>query len=112
MGKISRLNKIVDVYSRLEYSGDQVVWSHRVEKQLDRLPAYIRAKFHDWVETMMIMGFSKARKISGFHDEALKGTRQGQRSVRLNKAYRAIYIETSDGEIKILHVIEVNKHEY
>lgn len=35
---------------------------------------------------------------------------RGQRSVRLNKAYRVIYIETVEG-FEIL-IIEMNKHEH
>jgi len=57
-------------------------------------------------------GMAEVRKLKGFHDEPLKGDRKGQRSVRLNKAYRAIYRETSSDEIEIAEVLEVNKHEY
>jgi proteic killer suppression protein len=52
------------------------------------------------------------RKCKGFHDEPLKGKRQGQRSVRLNKAYRAIYVEHETGEVELIEVLEVSKHEY
>jgi proteic killer suppression protein len=51
------------------------------------------------------------RKRPGFHDEPLKGKRQGQRSIRLNKAYRAIY-EVDPQEPHFIEVVEVNKHEY
>jgi proteic killer suppression protein len=50
--------------------------------------------------------------VPGFHDEPLKGDRKGQRSIRLNKAYRAIYIEGQRKEVHIISIIEVNKHEY
>lgn len=52
------------------------------------------------------------RRLPGFHDEPLKGQRQGQRSIRLNRAYRAIYVERHGGEIELVEVMEVNKHEY
>ena len=58
------------------------------------------------------MGISKVRTIPGFHDEPLKGNREGQRSIRLNKAYRAIYIENEKKEVTIISIIEVNKHDY
>ena len=32
--------------------------------------------------------------------------------VRLNKAYRAIYVERDTGEVELIEVLEVNKHEY
>lgn len=58
------------------------------------------------------MGIDKMRTIPGFNDEALKGDRRGQRSIRLNKAYRAIYTENEEKEIVIISILEVNKHEY
>lgn len=112
MGKNSRKNKLVEKYSKVEYSGDRVVWSKRVTKHLDTLPLHILTQFNSWVESVRILGVATARKIPGLHDEPLKGFRQGQRSVRLNRSYRAIYIETADGELKVIQVIEVNKHEY
>jgi len=30
----------------------------------------------------------------------------------LNRAYRAIYVERASGEIELIEVLEVNKHEY
>ena len=80
------------------------------EKQLTKLPLYIREALRYWAETVERHGILEVRKLKGYHDEPLKGERKGQRSIRLNKAYRAIYIE-SDGGIEIC-VIEVNKHEY
>lgn len=52
------------------------------------------------------------RKIAGFHDEPLKGDRHGQRSIRLNKAYRAIYVIKNDGTAEFVAVEEVSKHDY
>ena len=52
------------------------------------------------------------RKTPGYHDEPLRGERQGQRSIRLSRAYRAIYIIKNDREIEFVSVEEVSKHEY
>lgn len=112
MAKNSRKNKLIEKYSLLEYRGNQVNWSDRVEKQLDRLPDQIQKKFHLWVESIRLIGIAQVRRRPGLHDEPLKGHREGQRSVRLNIGYRAIYIETENGELKVIQVIEVNKHEY
>lgn len=57
-------------------------------------------------------GLHQVRKIPSYHDEPLKGDRLGQRSIRLNRAYRAIYIVKKDEEIEFLRIEEVNKHEY
>jgi proteic killer suppression protein len=57
-------------------------------------------------------GLREVRKIPGYHDEPLKGQRKGERSVRLTKGYRAIYVEEHDGTINLIILEEVNKHEY
>jgi proteic killer suppression protein len=87
-----------------------VLVSKSAEKQLRKIPSHIKESLRNWVATVERIGIREARKLSGFHDEPLHGDRKGQRSVRLNKAYRAIYIETIQG-LQLL-VIEVNKHEY
>lgn len=107
------------MYSSSEYTTNGlnefhlvVKWSKNVSKQLDNLPDIIQKKFYAWVTVVEFSGIRDARKSPGFHDEPLKGQRKGQRSVRLNKAYRAIYIETLDGKVECIEVIEVNKHDY
>lgn len=80
------------------------------EKQLKKLPRNIKESLRYWAESVERYGIREIRKLPGYHDEPLRGDRKGQRSIRLNKAYRAIYVETKEG-IEIT-VIEVNKHEY
>ena len=58
------------------------------------------------------MAYQEVMKAKGYHDEPLKGERRGQRSVRLNQAYRLIYTRLDRGEIVIVGVQEVNKHDY
>lgn len=89
-----------------------VVIGKFAEKQLRRLPAYIKEHFLVWVNTVHEVGVAEMRKLSGYHDEPLRGKREGERSVRLTKSYRVIYIETRNDEITILSVQEINKHEY
>ena len=57
-------------------------------------------------------GLEMTRKVPGFHDEPLKGKRRGQRSIRLNRQYRAIYCVRDDGQIQFAEVDEVTPHEY
>jgi proteic killer suppression protein len=90
----------------------KVTWGKIVDKQLERVPDIIARKFRIWVALVEEGGMWEMRKCKGFHDEPLKGKRQGQRSVRLNKAYRAIYVEHKTGEVELIEVLEVNKHEY
>jgi proteic killer suppression protein len=49
--------------------------------------------------------------VAGYHDEPLKGSRAGQRSIRLSRAYRAIY-EMKKDTVEFVSVEEVSKHEY
>lgn len=89
-----------------------VVISTKANKDLQRIPSVIVRKLLAWVNDVEIRGLENVRKVPGFHDEPLKGQRKGQRSIRLNKAYRAIYIIKNDGTIEFVEVIEVNKHDY
>jgi proteic killer suppression protein len=89
-----------------------VIWEKRVAKQLARLPLRIEEKFYAWAKAVKTLGIQEVRKRSGFHDEPLMGERSGQRSVRLSRAYRVIYIELLDGRMELIEVIEVNKHDY
>ena len=90
----------------------KVFWRKAVDKQLQQVPEVVSRKFRIWVLLIEESGIREVRKHKGFHDEPLKGKRQGQRSVRLNKAYRAIYLERETGEVELLEVLEVNKHDY
>jgi toxin HigB-1 len=80
------------------------------QKQLRRLPAHIVDALRTWAVTVERIGIREARRLPGLHDELLRGNRAGQRSVRLNRAYRAIYEETIEGVL--VTVVEVNKHDY
>jgi proteic killer suppression protein len=90
----------------------RVLWGKSVEKQLDRIPEVIARKFRLWAALVEESGIREVRKHKGFHDEPLQGKRRGQRSVRLNRAYRAIYVEHDTGEVELIEVLEVNKHDY
>lgn len=85
---------------------------NKVIKQLRKLPTFVVDKLNAWVRSVETEGIREVRKIPGYHDEPLKGDRRGQRSIRLTKAYRAIYTESKTGEIEFIIVEEVNKHEY
>ncbi|MES2998889.1 MAG: hypothetical protein V4700_06190 [Pseudomonadota bacterium] len=86
--------------------------SAKAKKGLKKIPLAIVLKLQIWVEAVGHCGLSEVRKISSYHDEPLKGKRKGQRSIRLNIAYRAIYIINKAGIINFVEIQEVNKHEY
>jgi proteic killer suppression protein len=89
----------------------EVLVSKKAQKDIKKLPLIIKIKFYTWVKLLDEHGLKQARKVKGFNDEALKGNRKGERSIRLNRAYRAIYIEKG-GNLELIEVLEVNKHEY
>lgn len=84
--------------------------SRAFEKQLARVPEFIRKKVIFWIFLVESNGLNEVMKSPGFHDEPLKGVRKGQRSVRMNKAYRLIYHVIQD-RIHI-ELLEVHKHDY
>lgn len=90
----------------------RVVLTDNARKDLKKLPIHIFRKFEFWVKQITINGIQKVRKIPGLHDEPLKGDRQGQRSVRLSRTYRAIYRMLRENELELVQVEEINKHEY
>ena len=84
----------------------------RIEKQLKKIPIAIIVRLTRWVRTVEEFGLAEARKVKGYHDEALKGQRQGQRSIRLGRTWRAIYVEGKSNEINMVIVEEVTSHDY
>ena len=89
-----------------------VVLTPKVKKHLGKVPKHIAQKLLFWVMDVEENGLENTRKLPGWHDEPLKGKRKGQRSIRLSKAWRAIYSVEKNGEVRFVEVIEVNKHEY
>ena len=90
----------------------KVILNKGAEQNLKTVPKHIAVKLFEWIAVISHDGLSEVRKIPGFHDEPLKGKRKGQRSIRLSQAYRAIYEIGSDGQMEIVEVMEVNKHDY
>lgn len=81
-------------------------------KDLHRTPIYIQQKFRAWLEAVNKSGLIETRKHPGWHDEPLQGNRKGQRSIRLNKQWRAIYLLKEDGAIEFVEIIEITSHDY
>jgi proteic killer suppression protein len=71
----------------------KVLFTNTAIKQLTKIPPLIAKKALAWAAEVENKGLLASRLIKGKHDEPLKGKRQGQRSVRLNKQWRLIYSE-------------------
>lgn len=66
--------------------------SRHVLKRLKKIPLHIVLKLQAWIEDVGCHGLTEVRKIPGYHDEPLRGQRDGEYSIRLNRSYRAIYL--------------------
>ena len=91
---------------------NKVTISKQAKKDIIKIPRHIVEALAIWIDDVEDRGLHEVRKISGYHDEPLVGIRKGQRSIRLSRAYRAIYILKTDNSIEFIYIEEVNKHEY
>lgn len=83
---------------------------HRIAKTCRKIPGVIVKKYELWKNIVFRHGPEKLKEFPGFHDERLKGAREGQRSSRLNLQYRVVYsINRAD---IVVYVIEITPHEY
>jgi len=98
------------VYTKQEVI-TRVVLSTRARKQILSVPQHVALKLAAWVEAVETAGLETVRKVPGYHDEPLKGSRRGQRSIRLSLAYRAIYTIRNE-QLEFVSVEEVSKHDY
>ena len=93
-----------------------VYLSKNAEKGLKKAPPPVQMKAALWRQIVETQGLREARLRKGFHDEPLAGKRKGERSVRLNLKWRAIYHTriASDGSetIELVDVTEVTPHKY
>ncbi|PIQ42870.1 MAG: hypothetical protein COV52_05695 [Gammaproteobacteria bacterium CG11_big_fil_rev_8_21_14_0_20_46_22] len=91
-----------------------VEFSRKALKQTKKLPKNLQIKLalRDWVYFVKNKGLLAAQQYPGYKDEALSGDRTGQRSARLNKAYRIIDKLKSNKAVTFVNIEEVNKHAY
>lgn len=89
----------------------RVFLSDRASKDVREVPRHIQQKLLTWIDAVETRGLAQVRKVPGFHDEALRGARMGQRSIRLSLSYRAIYEVVADAA-EFVRIEEVNKHRY
>lgn len=108
---------IFDKYGNLQYHEEvkklyTVYASKAFQKQMYKLPKYIYKAVSVWVGAVEAAGIREVRKLKSYHDEPLKGKREGQRSVRISNAYRLIYEEDEKINTVTIYLLEISKHEY
>jgi mRNA-degrading endonuclease RelE of RelBE toxin-antitoxin system len=91
-----------------------VTWEikeHReISRVVHRLPNWIVKEYEAWKDLVRQEGPGILRQFPGYHDEKLEGTRKGQRSSRLNRQYRVIYMV--DRNTVTVFVLEITPHKY
>lgn len=87
------------------------IYEHRrMAKVLSKLPEAVLKRYEKWKDVVRMSGLRGLRAIKGFHDEALRGERQGYRSSRLGQQYRVIY-EIAANEV-VVYVLDLTVHDY
>lgn len=90
----------------------KVVLTKKAIKDLKKVPHHINWKLQSWIENIEQDGIEETRKISGYHDEPLTGIRREQRSIRLSRSYRAIYMMNHLEGFRIIKILEITHHDY
>jgi toxin HigB-1 len=83
---------------------------NKLNKVVEKLPLQVVKKYELWKSIVFRHGPDKLREFPGFHDEKLKGNREGQRSSRLNIQYRIIY--TIEKEVVTVYINDITPHKY
>ena len=87
------------------------IQEHRdIAKSCRKLPVAIVKKYELWKNLVFRHGPEKLAEFPGFHDEKLKGEREGQRSSRLSLKFRVIY--QVEREKQTVFVFAITPHEY
>lgn len=81
----------------------------RFEKALRKLPKQVVNAYYGWVLMVEFHGLRTAQQHPGYNDHTCEGKRLGQRSARMNGAYRLFYIPEPGDSVQLL---ELNKHDY
>ncbi len=88
----------------------RILEHHRIGRSVRKLPPQVLKKYELWKGIVFRHGPGKLSEFPGFHDEALKGSRTGQRSSRLSLQYRVVY--DVEHEVVTVHVLEITSHDY
>ena len=84
--------------------------SRKAEKQLDKAPKRVIAKYEVWKAIVEQGGPIELRNVKGFHDKSLRGDLSGFRSSRVGQKWRVIY-QVIKNELYVI-VEKINAHKY
>ena len=81
---------------------------HLIGKQ--KIPVVVVKQYQKKVNILIsITGLNELYSFRSLNFEALKGNREGQYSIRLNKQYRLLFRINKNEELEII-IIEISKH--
>jgi proteic killer suppression protein len=81
---------------------------HLIGKQ--KIPVVVVKQYQKKVNILIsITGLNELFSFRSLNFEALKGNREGQYSIRLNKQYRLLFRINKNEELEII-IIEISKH--
>ncbi len=83
---------------------------YKLKREINNLPTQCRKKYAVFKYISEYSGLSGLKKYPGFKLEHLKGGLKGVFSIRLNVAYRVLFIINE--EKKLIEIYEISKHEY
>jgi proteic killer suppression protein len=84
---------------------------HRdIAKMCRKLPEAVGKKYELWKDIVFRHGPEKLKGFPGFHDEKLKGEREGQWASRLSLQFRVIY--SVERKSVTVFVLEITPHKY
>lgn len=87
------------------------IYEHKtLVRRIPKIPQEVLKRYEKWKDIVSISGPGGLRLIKGFHDEALKGDRKGDRSSRLGFKYRVIY--KIDNDQLYVMALNINAHDY
>jgi toxin HigB-1 len=86
--------------------------TRHAHKQFEKLPVHLQNKVLAWIAEVAERGLREVQRSVGLHDEPLKGQRKGERSVRLNRHWRLIYVLRENDTPHIVEIQEFIPHAY
>jgi hypothetical protein len=87
--------------------GWQIIEGRLIKKQLDKAPKSIRVKYTFWRGQIEELG---PNLQGGYRTHALKGSRIGQKSARLDRQWRVIF-RVFEHDL-IVEALEITPHNY
>ena len=88
-----------------------ITLTKQAQKGFAKAPQQVQNKLLKWMRDVEAKGLAVVSVQPAYHDEPLTGQRLGQRSIRFNLQWRAIYTLQSNDTL-LITLLEVTPHDY